>query len=124
MAEESDKKQKKNTVGSLLSGGILSRIEVRRAYPFMLFVVALMFFYIGNAFRAQSLYRRHAQLTAQVKELRSKSMTVASEKMQVTRLSFLIGELERRGIPLRESLTPNKVIPRDKDGQTAENDRE
>lgn len=108
------KKRKPSTVGAVITGNILSRSEVRRAYPYMIFVVALMFFYIANAFRAQRIYREHAALTEQVKELRSKSMTIASQKMQATRQSRIMVELERRGIPLHESLTPNKVIPRDK----------
>ena len=106
------KKKRGNLLGSLLSGSILSRSEVRRAYPYMIFVAALAFFYIANIFRTQSIYREHAQLTEQVKELRAKSMTVASERMIATRQSRIMQELERRRIPLEESLAPNKVIPR------------
>jgi hypothetical protein len=112
-AAEPAKPHRQTALGALLSGNILSRSEVRRAYPYMIFVVAFMFFYISNAFRTQRVYREHAALTEQVKALRSRSMTIASEKMQTTRQSNIIEELERRGIPLRESLTPNKVIPRD-----------
>ncbi len=113
--------KKENTFASLLSGNILSRSEVRRAYPYMIFVAALMFFYIANAFRTHHIYREHAALMEQVKELRSKSMTITSEKMQATRQSRIIMELERRRIPLRESLTPNKVIPKDNGTQTQNN---
>lgn len=116
------KPKKQGAVGALLSGGILSRTEVRRTYPYMLFVVALMFYYIAYAFAGQRIYRTHAGLTEEVKELRAKSMTIASEKMQATRQSHIIVELARRGIPLRETLTPNKVIPKD-DGKEAQDDR-
>lgn len=105
--------RRQTTLASVLSGNILSRKEVRRAYPYMIFVVIFMFFYITNAFRTQHIYRERAALAEQVRELRSRSMIVASEKMQATRQSNIIIELERRGIPLKESLTPNKVIPRD-----------
>ncbi len=115
------KKRKQTALGAVVSGNILSRSDVRGAYPYMIFVVAFMFFYIWNAFRTQHVYREHATLTEQVKELRSKSMTIASEKMQATRQSNIIEELARRGIPLRESLTPNKVIPRDNGSTSAEN---
>jgi galactokinase len=119
---EPAKPRRQTALGAVLSGNILSRSEVRRAYPYMIFVVAFMFFYISNAFRTQHVYREHAALTEQVKALRSKSMTVASEKMQATRQSNIMVELARRGIPLRESLTPNKVIPRD-DGHTPTENR-
>lgn len=109
---EKPRKKKQSAIGSVLSGSILSRGETRKAYPYLIFCALLMFLYIANAFRGQSIYREHAALTEQVKELRSQSMTIASEKMQATRQSRIIAELERRGIPLKESLTPNKVIPR------------
>lgn len=119
-AEEPVKPRRKSALGAVLSGNILSRNEVRRVYPYMIFVVAFMFFYISNAFRTQRVYREHAELTETVRVLRSKSMTIASEKMQITRQSNIIAELARRGIPLKESLTPNKVIPRDHGGTSTQ----
>ncbi|MCD7970718.1 MAG: hypothetical protein LUF87_10235 [Alistipes sp.] len=99
-------------VMSFLSGNILSRQEVRRVYPYLLFIAFLAFIYIGNVFRMQHLHRKHERLTTEVKELRAKSMTIASEKMRATRQSNIIREIERRGLPLRESLAPNKTIHR------------
>ncbi len=109
--EAAAEKKKGNTLVSVLSGNILSKSEVTRAYPYMIFVACLMFIYIANIFRTQYIYREHARLTEQVKELRAKSMTIASDKMRATRQSNIMVELHRRGIPLRESLAPNKVIP-------------
>lgn len=121
---EPRKEKSSYTLASVLSGNILSKKEVRRAYPYMIFVACLMFLYIANVFRTQYIYRERAALTEQVKELRSKSMTIASDKMKATRQSNIMLELERRGIPLKESLTPNKVIPRDKPAHgQEENDR-
>ena len=102
---------------SMLSGNILSKSGVRRAYPYMIFVAFLAFLYIANAFRTQYLYREHLKLAEQVKELRSKSLTIASQKMQATRQSNIMVKLKERNIPLRESLTPNKVIPKRNDGR-------
>lgn len=117
------KKKKGNTLMSVLSGNILSKSEVTRAYPYMIFVACLMFLYIANVFRTQYTYREHARLTEQVKELRAKSMTIASDKMRATRQSNIMVELRRRGIPLRESLAPNKVIPNPVQNGTQTNDR-
>jgi hypothetical protein len=100
------------TVSALLSGNILSRSEVSRTYPFLLFVAFLAFLYIGNIFSMQKLHRENAALTREVRELRTKSMTFASARMQATRQSNIINEIRRRELPLRESLTPNKVIPK------------
>lgn len=95
---------------SVLSGNILSRSEVRKIYPYLLFIAFLAFLYIGNVFRMQRLHRKHDRLTVEVRELRAKSMTIAAVKMNATRQSNIIKEIGRRGLPLKESLTPNKVI--------------
>lgn len=97
---------------TILSGNILTRAEARRAYPYLLFVAFLAFIYIGNIFRTQQLHRKHEQLAVEVKELRAKSMTLAVEKMSATRQSNILDQIERRNLELKESLIPNRVIPR------------
>ena len=86
------------------------RAEVRRQYPYVLFMALLMFLYIANGFHIQKLPRGRDRLTEQVKELRARSLTVSSLRMISTRQSEIIRELELRGIPLEESLSPPKVI--------------
>lgn len=95
----------------LMTGNILSQKEVTKTYPYLVFVAFLAFLYIGNIFSMQRLHRQQAALAREVRELRTKSMTIASECMQATRQSNIIREIERRGIPLKESLEPNRVIP-------------
>lgn len=97
-------------LAQVLSGSILTRVEVRRMYPYVLFIVVLMFLYIANGYHIQKLHRRHDRLTEQVKELRSRSLTLSSIRMTQTRQSEIIKQLEERGIPLEESLTPPKII--------------
>lgn len=100
----------KQAVVSVLSGSILSRAEVKKQYPYMLFIAFLMMIYIGNVFKMQQLHRYHGRLSKEVKELRAKSLTISSQRVDATRQSQIIKELEARGIDLRESLVPPKVI--------------
>ena len=97
-------------LAQVLSGSILTRVEVRRMYPYVLFIVVLMFLYIANGYHIQKLHRRHDRLIEQVKELRSRSLTISSIRMTQTRQSEIIKQLEERGIPLEESLIPPKII--------------
>lgn len=97
-------------VRRVISGSILADAEVQKHYPYVLFMAVLMFLYIANGFHIQKLHRRHDRLTEQVKELRARSLTVSSLRMISTRQSEIIRELELRGIPLEESLSPPKVI--------------
>ena len=78
--------------------------------PYVLFIAVLMFLYIANGYHIQKLHRRHDRISEQIKELRSRSLTLSSIRMTATRQSEIIKELEARGIPLQESLTPPKII--------------
>ncbi len=99
-------------VGQILSGSFLTKAEVRRQYPYIFFMVLLMFLYIANVFHIQKLHRKSDRLTEQVKELRSRSLTTASMRMMSTRRSEIVKELERRGIPVRESVDPPRILER------------
>ena len=95
---------------NFLSGDILSKSEVKRYYPYAVFLVVLAFLYITHIFSVQQLYREHSKLTSEIKDLRAKSLTITSYKMQATRHSNIIKMLDERGSELQESLTPNVVI--------------
>lgn len=100
----------KRQVGALLSGSILSKAEVRKFYPYMLLLAFLMLLYIANVFKMQQLHKQHDRLAAEVKELRAKSLTLSSIRMNATRQSEILKELKNRGIDLEESVTPPKII--------------
>lgn len=98
------------SIGEVLSGNIFNKSEVKRQYPYVFFVALLMLLYIANGFNIQKLHRQNDRLAKEVKELRAKSLTIASIRMSATRQSAIIEELNARGIPLEESLTPSKVV--------------
>lgn len=98
------------SIMSVLSGNILSRSEARRTYPYLIFIAFLALLYIANIFSMQRLHTRHDKLNLEVKELRAKSLMVAADKMEITRQSNIMKEVEKRKLPLKESLEPNKVI--------------
>lgn len=97
-------------VGQVLSGSIFTRKQVQKQYPYILFMAALMLLYIANVFHVQKLHRQHDKLSEQIKELRARSLTISSIRMTATRQSTIIEELDKRGIPLKEQLSPSKVI--------------
>lgn len=97
-------------VQQVLSGSILTHAEVRRHYPYVLFMTVLMFLYIANGFHIQKLYRQHERLSGQIKELRARSLTLSSQRMIATRQSEIIRNLKEREIPLEELVSPPKVI--------------
>ena len=97
-------------LGSLLSGNILSKAEVKRLYPYFVFIAFLTILYISNIFSMQSSYRRYDHLSKEIKELRAESITIASERMNATRQSRILEEANARGLDIRESVIPPKVV--------------
>lgn len=95
---------------NMVSGSFLGSDDIRRSYPFMVFVAVLIVLYIANVFNTQSLYRRHNALAREIKALRTESLSLASERMKATRQSSIVAEIDRRGIPVKESPVPVKVI--------------
>ncbi|MDR0511358.1 MAG: ABC transporter permease [Rikenellaceae bacterium] len=111
-AEKREPSKLREYLGAMLSGNILSKAEVRRLYPYLLFVAALMLLYISNVFAMQQLHHRRDMLEAEVRELRAKSLTLSSMRMNATRQSVVAEELERRGSEVKESFAPPKVAGR------------
>lgn len=100
----------RRTWDNMVSGSFLGSDDIRRSYPFMVFVAVLIILYIANVFNTQSLYRRHNTLAREIKALRTESLSLASERMKATRQSNIVAEINRRGIPVKESPVPVKVI--------------
>ena len=97
-----------NMTVALLSPIIFSFIGIHTDIPF-----TESFFTICRQMiplLTQKLHRQHERLTARVKELRAQSLTISSQRMIATRQSEIIRELEERGIPLDELVSPPKII--------------
>ncbi len=106
----SPKGERGGVLSQIFSGRFLTHQRVERHYPFVIYIFFLMFLYISQGYYVQSLHRQHKRLTAEIEELRVRSLTFASERMSATRRSAIVEALEEHGIELEESLTPPKII--------------
>ncbi len=104
------KKGGKRLARNIISGEILRRPGVRRQLPYAFFVVFLMLLYIANGYRNQHLQRQFSRLQSEVKELRTKSLSVNERRMTATRQSEVMRMLRERGIMLEESIVPPRVV--------------
>jgi hypothetical protein len=95
---------------SFLSGSLLRRPEVQRSLKYALVVAGLMLLYIANGYYTQNLNRRYTRLNNQVKELRTRSLSLNERRMTATRQSEIIRALRERGIELDESIVPPIVV--------------
>ncbi len=100
----------KVTVKDLIGGKMLSREVVVRQIPFILFIAALILFYIINQYRGENIMRQIMALEKQVKELRSEYSSTAFDRQQMSTQSEILKMINEKGLPLLEARTPPYVI--------------
>lgn len=102
--------RRRSTVNDVITGDIIQNEKIRQWYPFMLWIVLLIFIYIGINFRHQKLQRLEIQQRIQLNEERSRAVIFSSMRMNASRHSRITDEIKRRGIPLEESTVPPKKL--------------
>jgi hypothetical protein len=100
----------RRNVRGFLSGGLLRRPDVLRRLPYVFITLLLMLFLIASGYRTQRINRRYIQLSNEVKELRTKSLSINEMRMTATRQSEIIKRLQEAGIELQESVVPPQVV--------------
>lgn len=83
---------------------------LRRWYPLALYCILLVFLYIGHVFNFQRLQRLEIQQRMELNNERSRSMVFSSMRMNASRHSRIVEEIERRGLKLEESTVPPKTV--------------
>lgn len=104
------KPAKKSTVKGLLDGSLLARNAVLEQLPFVLFIVLLAIIYIGNRYHAERLIRETAGIQKELKDLRSEAITTSSDLMFISKQSEVTKLIEKKGLDLKESVEPPKII--------------
>ncbi len=107
--EEKDSGRLRRNFRGFMSGGLLRRPNVLRKLPYVFFVLLLMLLYIAGGYHTQQLNRRYIRLNNEVKELRTKSLSINEMRMTATRQSEIIERLRQAGIELEESVVPPRI---------------
>ena len=115
---ESSKRRKNSNIDrslkrfftSILDGSILTRRELVRQMPFIIFLTILALLYIGNQYHAEKVAIRISELKTDIKRLRSKSLSISSDLMYLSNQVEIKKLLHERGIKLEESTDPPQRI--------------
>jgi hypothetical protein len=91
-------------------GDYMDNDKFKSMMPYVIFVTILAILYIYNGFANNAKHRQKAQLTEQIKELRSKSMAFNALKMQAIQRSSILNKCNEFGLELEESVTPHKIV--------------
>ncbi len=100
------KETKRLTAKDLLGGGVLSRDVVVKQIPFILFLFALLVFYIGNQYQGAKVMKEVMRIEERLKILRTESISTTFEKMEMSKQSEVVKLLEEMNMPLKEAVLP------------------
>ena len=114
------KEIRKGSVWDVFDGSLLTRDTVVRQLPFVLFITFLIILYIGNRYHAEKVIRETMQLQTEVRELRARAISTASELEFISRQSEVARLINKRSMGLQEAVDPpiKITVKKGKNGKT------
>lgn len=104
------KEIRKGSLWDVFDGTVLTRDRVVRQLPFVFFVTFLIILYIGNRYHAERLIRQTMGLQTELKELRARAISTASELEFISRQSEVAKLVGNQGLELKVAVEPPKKI--------------
>ncbi len=116
------KENRRGSVWDVFDGSVLTRDTVVRQLPFVLFITFLIILYIGNRYHAEKVIRQTMELQTELKELRARAISTASELEFISRQSEVFKLVEDKGLGLEEAVEPPMKITVARNGKKNEDD--
>ena len=104
--KEEQKELRKYSLKEMITGSVLAKEQVAKQIPFLIFLTLLGIIYIANRYHAEHLVRQTVKLQQTLDELRSESITTASELMFASRQSQVYKLVKENHLDLKESTVP------------------
>ena len=114
------KEIRKGSVWDIFDGSLLTRDTVVRQLPFVLFITFLIILYIGNRYHAEKVIRETMQLQNELRELRVRAISTASELEFISRQSEVARMVQNRSMGLEEAVDPpvKITVKKSRNGKT------
>lgn len=114
------KEIRKGSVWDIFDGSLLTRDTVVRQLPFVLFITFLIILYIGNRYHAEKVIRETMQLQNELRELRARAISTASELEFISRQSEVARMVQNRSMGLEEAVDPpvKITVKKSRNGKT------
>jgi cell division protein FtsL len=109
-----NRKANKSNIRDLLDGSLMTRELVVKNFRYLLLLTGFGLVLIANRFHAEKIVRETNDIQQKIKELRSESITVSSELMEMSRQSSVLVLVQKKGLELKELDKPAKKIVIDK----------
>ena len=108
------KEIRRGSVWDVFDGTLLTRDKVTRQLPFVLFLTFLIILYIGNRYHSEKVIRETLMLQTELKELRARSIYIASELEFISRQSEIVKRVDNHSMGLKEAVNPPWKLEIDK----------
>ncbi|NBC83701.1 MAG: hypothetical protein GVY19_10000 [Bacteroidetes bacterium] len=103
-------KSRKGSFRDIIDGSVLTRQNVVKQLPFILFLTFLGILYIGNRYHAEKVIRKTTEMEQEMRDLRSEYITTAAELMYKSKQSQILRMSNEYNLGLEESFEPPKKI--------------
>ena len=100
------KEIRRGSVWDVFDGSVLTKDRVVRQLPFVLYLTFLIILYIGNRYHSEKVIRQTMELQTELKEMRARAISIASELEFVSRQSEVAKLVESKGLGLKEAVEP------------------
>jgi len=101
-------KKKISVLRNLLDGTVLTKTQVFKHFPFILFGAGLMVLYIANGYKAERVIRDLNVAESELKELKARYVTISSN-LEMIRQQSKVAEAVK-DLKLKESTIPPTQI--------------
>ncbi|TKG92342.1 hypothetical protein EYV94_19030 [Puteibacter caeruleilacunae] len=108
-------KQGSFTFKSIVGGGLLRDPKITKHFRFVFFVVVLACFLIANRYASERQIRSIDAITDSIKDLRSESISIAADLMNLSLPSVVNRRVKESGIGLIDANEPPKVLVLEKE---------
>ncbi|MCG8412235.1 MAG: hypothetical protein MI739_13235 [Bacteroidales bacterium] len=109
--EKPEKKESKSvSIKDFLDGSLLTTDFIYRQLSYLVFLVFLAFVYIANRYHAEKIVRKNIKLEKEISDLRSESITTASQLMFISKQSEVSKLVKTKGLKLEDSVEPPRKI--------------
>lgn len=108
--KEESKELRGTSLREFLDGTVITRKNVVKQLPFLIFLCIIGIIYIGNRYHAEKVIRDINKIQEEVKNLRAEEITTASELMKLSRQSEVIKLIKEKNLNLVESTDPPAKI--------------
>lgn len=109
--KQEEKEIRKARFRDILDGSLLTRDNVVSQLPYILFLTLLLILYIGNRYHAERVIRQSLELQKEIKELRARAISTASELEYLSNQSQVARLIEQRSLGLQyPEEPPVKII--------------